>query len=116
MSKSKNTIYVNNCGDGDSCQMYEMSTNNIDKVKMQYYKRSSYWSNNVRGKTTATLVDNSNNITINLKKNLPNKKNLSPITLDYDEVIELLLILRYYTEDSNITTFNNELMKFEEKK
>lgn len=103
-------IYVNDGGDGQSPSTYKLETvkneRNNGVIKMSYYENDLNWTPFFRGKKCAKLKDNGDSITIKLH----NKK----ITVDYDEAIELVSILRYYTEDSEINHFKNHLTKFKE--
>ena len=104
---SKPMIFINDSGDGQCPSIYKLKTTknemNESAIKMTFYKNDYSWSDNVRGAVAAKLEDNGNGIKIRI--------NSGTIALGYDEVIEVLSLLRYYTEDSDITQFKNNLIK-----
>ena len=103
-------IFINDSGDGQSPSMYKLETTrnemNDSKIKMSFYGNDLNWSDNFRGKTAAKLEDHGNGIKIRIKG--------GTIALGYDEVIEVLSLLRYYTEDSDVQQFSNHLVKLKE--
>lgn len=65
-----------------------------DKIKLRYSK-SAIWNSNFRGVKIGSLKDTGNNIKIKIN----NKK----IKLDYDEFVELLILMKLKEEfDDNL--------------
>jgi hypothetical protein len=102
-------IYLFNAGDGNTTQ-YELETTrntiNDSTINMKFYKNDLGWTDKVRGKYCAKLHDHDNGINITI-----GEKNIS---LEYDELVELEMLLKFLNEDSGIPLFTHTVQKFKE--
>jgi len=106
---SNKLIYLFNSGDGNTSQ-YELETTrnkiNDSTIKMKYYKNDFGWTDKARGKKCATLHDHGNGINITF-----GDKNIS---LEYDEIVEMEMLLKFLNEDSGIPLFKHSFQKLKE--
>ena len=108
---SNKTIYLYNSGDGTvSSHELKVTKDELDdrRIKLKFDKNDQQWTELVRGKTAGTLKDHGNGITIKLR----DKK--KPIELDYSQMVDVQLLLKYYLEDSGLTSFKQTIRKLKE--
>lgn len=102
-------IYLFNSGDGNTSQ-YQLETIhdelNDSTIQMSLYKNDLGWSEKVRGRECARLHDHGNGIDITIG----DKK----ISLEYDELIEVEILLKFLNEDSGIPLFKHTFQKLKE--
>jgi hypothetical protein len=102
-------IYLFNGGDGNTSQ-YELETTrnkmNDSTISMKFYKNDLGWTNKVRGKKCATLHDHGNGINVTIGD--------KTISLEYDELVELEMLLKFLNEDSSIPLFTHTVQKLKE--
>lgn len=105
---SNKMIYINKCG-GDNSNMYELDANiiSLDKstITLKFFEGDEGWTSLVRGKVAATMKDDGNGVTFKFR----DKK--KKVRLDYSELQEMLMLIKYNNEDSGKYGFDHSITK-----
>ena len=101
-------IYIERSGDGNS-SMYELDADirGLDEstITLKFFEGDQGWTSLVRGKVAATMKDDGNGVTFKFR----DKK--KKIKLDYSELQEMLMLIKYNNEDSGKYGFDHTIQK-----
>ena len=104
---SNKLMYLHDAGDSHS-SLYQLETTVKDindcRVEIRFAEQDCNWTDKVRGKIAAKLKDHGNGVTV---KFMGSKK----IELDYSQLVEMMILLQYYNEDSDISNFKSTFIK-----
>jgi hypothetical protein len=90
-----NLIYIEESDITDTSSMYEFVESG-DEIIMKFYENDSQWAEHVRGKKAVTMKDTGDGVNIKFR----NSK--SKIELDYSQLVELMMLLKFHNEDSDL--------------
>jgi hypothetical protein len=111
--KKRKVLIEHDSGDGEK-SIYEARVikhqMNDSRVELRYYRKDSSWTPDYRGAVAVSLHDHGNGVKIKIPRS--SKK----IKLGYDEVVDILVMLSYYMEDSGVMICPSSFKKFKEKK